>query len=125
MLARADVGQALAIRRFASSGQSIRSNFGLSDRPNPAGLPLEVHGRVDGPMAVSTGPLVDQAVLKREQSEQQVAVSGGHDNAPISGGRTRELPAFERLLVIDIASAKLSQFQRFVAGAVLNVFLQT
>jgi hypothetical protein len=35
------------------------------------------------------------------------------------------LPAFERLLVIDIASAKLSQFQRFVAGAVLNVFLQT
>ena len=31
--------------------------------------------------------LVDQAVLKREQSEEEVAVGGGHGVAPNSGGR--------------------------------------
>ena len=37
--------------------------------------------------------LVDQAVLKREQSEQEMAVSGGgHGMSPIVGGRSGESP---------------------------------
>ncbi len=38
--------------------------------------------------------LVDQAVLEREQSEQEMAVSsgGGHDRSPIVGGRSGERP---------------------------------
>jgi hypothetical protein len=37
--------------------------------------------------------LVDQAVLKREQSEQEMAVSGGgHDRSPIGGGRSGDSP---------------------------------
>jgi len=35
--------------------------------------------------------LVDQAVLKREQSEQEMSVGGGgHDRSPIVGGRSGE-----------------------------------
>ena len=39
--------------------------------------------------------LVDDAVLKREQSEQEMAVcGGGHDMAPIVVGRSAQAPAF-------------------------------
>ncbi len=38
--------------------------------------------------------LVDQAVLKREQSEEAMAVGGGgHDMAPIIGGRSGAIPS--------------------------------
>ena len=37
--------------------------------------------------------LVDQAVLKREQSEQEMTVCGGHDMAPIVVGGSGTGPA--------------------------------
>ena len=41
--------------------------------------------------------LVDQTVLKREQSEQEMAISGGHDMAPIGGGRSGKSPSLGSL----------------------------
>ena len=41
--------------------------------------------------------LADQAVLKREQSEQEMAISSGdHDMAPIVNGRSGEGPSLRR-----------------------------
>ena len=67
-------------------------------------------------MAATKCALVDQAVLKREQSELEMAVSGGgHGEAPKSGGRWVQAPASGRPRD-HVASGRLSQVRHAFAS---------
>ena len=56
------------------------------------------------------GALVDQAVLKREQSEEEMAVGGGgHGVAPIVVGRAGAGPGLRGRPRDPVASGRLSQ----------------
>ena len=76
-----DLGQRLQQRplgtgQVAASFQVVGQALGLVERPG-----LEGGDKL---------ALVDQAVLQGEQSEKEMAFSGGHDMAPIVGGRSGE-----------------------------------
>ena len=60
--------------------------------------------------------LVDQAILNCEQSEQQMAVGGGHDKAPIVVGRAGEGTSLSPRPVIGFASEQLSQVRSVFAS---------
>jgi hypothetical protein len=50
--------------------------------------------------------LVDQAVLKGEQSEKEMAVGGGHDMAPIVGDRSGAGPSLRGRPRCHVASGR-------------------
>jgi hypothetical protein len=95
-----DGGQALlhvaTVRFQMNLGQPVQQRF-LGARQVAAGFEVigQALGLVAGPCLKGEHELalVDQAVLKREQSEQEMAVSGGgHDRFPIVVGRSGESP---------------------------------
>jgi hypothetical protein len=64
------------------------------------------------------GALVDQAVLKSEESEEEMAVGGGsHGMAPSSGGRSGAGPSLRGRSKNRVPSERLSQVRHAFASA--------